>query len=136
MLNLIFICVYNKVLGKTGTTYHKNTHTPCLALSLNQYGEIKMKIEIDGYEVEEAILDYIKKKYGISVRVSEDDPCMTLESQERVVAYQKHKNGRIKKHSEHGYSLVDNEKSTWKTIYTHMEESDQISFYVDEIEDD
>jgi hypothetical protein len=94
-----------------------------------------MRIEIDGYEVEEAVLDFIKKKYGISVQISEHDPFMTLESQERVVAYQKHKNGRTKKHPEHGYSLVDNEKSTWKTIYTHMGESDQISFYVEEITD-
>lgn len=95
-----------------------------------------MVIKISGYEVEEAILEFIKKKYGHSFELSEHDPCMILESSERVWAYQKHKNGRIKKHPEHGYNLVDHDKSTWKKTFTTIGECDDITFYVKEVSND
>ena len=95
-----------------------------------------MRIEISGWEAEEAILDFIKKKYGVSFEISEHDPCMALEHTERVWVYQKHKNGHIKKHPEHGYNLVDQDKSTWKQNFTTIDECDSISFHVEENKDD
>ena len=92
-----------------------------------------MEIKISGYEVEEAVLDFIKKKYGVSTEISEHDPCMILESSERVWAYQKHKNGKIKTDPEHGYNLVDHDKSTWKKTYTAIGECDSIEFHVQEV---
>ena len=92
-----------------------------------------MEIKLDGYELEEAVLEFIKNKYGVTLELSEHEPCMILESSERIWAYQKHKNGKIKKDPEHGYDLVDHDKSTWKKTFTTIGECDELSFYVKEI---
>ncbi|WP_340158397.1 hypothetical protein [uncultured Maribacter sp.] len=92
-----------------------------------------MEIKISGHEVEEAILNFVKKKYGHSFKISEHDPCMTLESSERIWVYRKHKNGKVKTNPEHGYKLVDHDKSTWKRTFTTIGECDEISFYVKEV---
>ena len=93
-----------------------------------------MEIKLAGYELEEAVLDFIKNKYGHSFELSEHDPCMMLETSERVWVYQKHKNGRIKKDPEDGYRLIDYDKSSWKRTFTTIGECDDISFYVKEID--
>ena len=95
--------------------------------------ERKMEIKISGHEVEEAILNFVKKKYGHSFKISEHDPCMTLESSERIWVYRKHKNGKVKTNPEHGYKLVDHDKSTWKRTFPTIGECDEISFYVKEV---
>lgn len=95
-----------------------------------------MEIKLDGYELEEAVLEFIKNKYGVTVEISEHDPCMILEYSERIWAYQKHKNGKIKTDPEHGYNLVDHDKSTWKKTFTKIGECDELSFYVKEVSND
>jgi len=98
--------------------------------------EKKMEIKISGYDVEEAILDFVKKKYGHSFKISEHDPCMTLESNERIWVYKKHKNGKVKTDPEHGYKLVDHDKSLTKRSFTTIGECDDICFYVKDVSDE
>tara|TARA_R100000544_G_scaffold36127_1_gene24041 strand:- start:5456 stop:5746 length:291 start_codon:yes stop_codon:yes gene_type:complete len=95
-----------------------------------------VEIKISGYEVEEAVLDFIKKKYGHSFEISKHDPHFEIESNERIWVYKKHKNGKVKTDPEHGYKLVDHDKSLTKRTFTKIGECDDVTFYVKEISDD
>ena len=95
-----------------------------------------MEIKISGYELEEAILEFIKKKYGHSFEISKHDPHFEIESNERIWVYKKHKNGKIKTDPEHGYKLVDHDKSLTKRTFTKIGECDDVTFYVKEISND
>ena len=74
-----------------------------------------MEIKLDSDELEEAVLEFIKNKYGVTVEISEHDPCMILESSD---------------------NLVDHDKSTWKKTFTKIGECDELSFYVKEVSND
>jgi len=94
-----------------------------------------MKIKISSYEVEEAILEFVNKKYGHSFEVSKHDPHFEVESNERVWVYKKHKNGKVKI-AENGFRQVDYELSTWKRTFKRIEECDDINFHVKELGDE
>jgi hypothetical protein len=92
-----------------------------------------MEIKILADDVKQAVLEYVEKKYGVSVELYGNDPDMMLETSEPVYTYQKYKNGRVKKHPEYGYKLVDHNKTTYKTNSTMIEDSDSLSLYLEEI---
>ena len=95
-----------------------------------------MQIKISSYEVEEAILDFVNKKYGHSFEISKHDPHFEIESNERVWVYRKHKNGKVKINPESGFRQVDHELSTWRRTFKRLEECDDITFYVKELDDE
>ena len=95
-----------------------------------------MKIKISGCDVEEAILDFVKKKYGHSFEISKHDPHFEIESNERIWVYKKHKNGKVKIDPENGYREIDYDKSNWKRTFTRIQECDDMFFYVKELADE
>ena len=96
-----------------------------------------MEIKLESYEVEEALKEYIKNKYKLDVKIFSDyGQTLWLETNERVWVYEKHKNGRIKTDPEHGYKIVDYDKSTWNRKFESIGEMSSISFEVDSIKEE
>jgi len=96
-----------------------------------------VEIKLDNYEVEEALINYIKNKYNINVKIFEDyGQNMWLETNERVWAYEKHKNGKVKIHPEHGHKIVDYDKSTWNRKFESIGEMSSITFDVEPINEE
>ena len=95
-----------------------------------------MEIKLESYEVEEALKEYIKNKYKLDVKIFSDyGQTLWLETNERVWVYKKHKNGRIKTDPEHGYKIVDYDKSTWKRKFQSIGDMSSITFEVDLIKE-
>lgn len=96
-----------------------------------------MEIKLESYEVEEALKEYIKNKYKLDVEMFSDyGQKLWLETNERVWVYKKHKNGRIKTDPEHGYKIVDYDKSTWNRKFESIGEMSSITFEVDSINEE
>ena len=96
-----------------------------------------MEIKLESYEVEESLIDFLKNKYNIDVKIQQDyGENLCLETNERVWVYKKHKNGRIKIDSEHGYKIVDYDKSTWKREFMYIGEMSNIVFNVEPINEE
>jgi hypothetical protein len=64
-----------------------------------------MKIELCQWEVMEAIKEYLEREYGIDDEQFELRDLPHIEYQRAKWEPIKHKNGRIKKHPEHGHTL-------------------------------
>ena len=91
-----------------------------------------MEIKLESYEIEDALKEYIKNKYDIDVEMFSDyEQPLWLETNERIWVYEKHKNGRIKTDPEHGYKIVDYDKSTWKRKFQSIGDMSSITFEVD-----
>ena len=96
-----------------------------------------MEIKLESYQVEEALKEYIKNKYKFDVKIFSDyGQTLWLETNERVWVYKKHKNGRIKTDPEHGYKIVDYDKSTWNRKFESIGEMSSITFEVDSINEE
>tara|TARA_R110002020_G_scaffold216534_2_gene424326 strand:- start:89 stop:391 length:303 start_codon:yes stop_codon:yes gene_type:complete len=96
-----------------------------------------VEIKLESYEVEEALKEYIKNKYKLDVEMFSDyGQKLWLETNERVWVYKKHKNGRIKTDPEHGYKIVDYDKSTWNRKFESIGEMSSITFEVDSINEE
>jgi len=96
-----------------------------------------VEIKLESYEVEEALKEYIKNKYKLDVKIFSDyGQTLWLETNERVWVYEKHKNGRIKTDPEHGYKIVDYDKSTWNRKFESIGEMSSITFEVDSINEE
>ena len=96
-----------------------------------------MEIKLESYEVEEALINYIKNKYKINVKIFEDyGQTLWLETNERIWVYEKHKNGKVKTHPEHGHKIVDYDKSTWNRKFESIGEMSSITFDVEPINEE
>ena len=96
-----------------------------------------MEIKLESYQVEEALKEYIKNKYKLDVKMFSDyGQTLWLETNERVWVYKKHKNGRIKTDPEHGYKIVDYDKSTWNRKFESIGEMSSITFEVNSINEE
>ena len=96
-----------------------------------------MEIKLESYKVEEALKEYIKNKYKLDVKMFSDyGQTLWLETNERVWVYKKHKNGRIKTDPEHGYKIVDYDKSTWNRKFESIGEMSSITFEVNSINEE
>lgn len=96
-----------------------------------------MEIKLESYEVEEALINYIKNKYNINVKIFEDyGQTLWLETNERIWVYEKHKNGKVKTHPEHGHKIVDYDKSTWNRKFESIGEMSSITFDVEPINEE
>ena len=87
-----------------------------------------MKIELCEYQIMEAIEQYLEREY--SIRDLQFDCSPSIEYQEPKRVPIKHKNGRVKKHPEHGYDLT--EIKGYKTLYVDFNESCSFNLYVRE----
>ena len=95
-----------------------------------------MEIKLESYEVEDALKEYVKNKYDIDVEMFSDyGQTLWLEINERVWVYEKHKNGKVKIHPEHGHKIVDPDKSTWKRKFESIGDMSSITFEVDPIKE-
>ena len=95
-----------------------------------------MEIKLESYEVEDALKEYIKNKYDIDVEMFSDyGQTLCLETNERIWVYEKHKNGKVKTHPEHGHKIVDYDKSTWKRKFESIGDMSSITFEVDSIKE-
>lgn len=89
-----------------------------------------MQIKLNSWDIDEAMQDYLKKKYGLDVNINDlsDYPC--IEYQEYVRAYKKHKNGKLKKCKD-GFSIIDDKNSKWITKYAEFSDGCSFNFYLD-----
>ena len=83
-----------------------------------------MRIELRGWQVRDAIVDYLRDNYGLDIQ-EEDMEEMEHEFRYRSIAYKKYKNGKTMK-DEHGRMIIDEENT--RTVCS--------SAYVDELESD
>jgi len=88
-----------------------------------------MEIKLNSWDMNEAIQDYLKKKFSLNVDMNDlsDYPC--IEYTEYQFAYKKHKNGKLKKCKD-GYSIIDHENSKHETKYAELGDGCSISFYL------
>ena len=88
-----------------------------------------MQIKLFQSEVMEAITKHIKEKYGVDINVNSIME-LTIESQVREYAYEKHRNGKLKK-DEHGCSIIDYKNSKWITKHLSFDEESELYFYIE-----
>ena len=89
-----------------------------------------MEIKLYGYELQNAIEQYLEAKYGIDIedKIDEENP-MWIRKRVPQYVYKKHKNGKYVK-CEHGIKVVDYEKTTYKTEYHEFNEDDEIEICI------
>ncbi len=87
-----------------------------------------MEIKLNSWDINDAIEEYLEKKYSLKINMNnlEDNPY--LEYQTIEYEYQKHKNGKVKKDKD-GYKIIKDEKYVKK--YACLNDDSNISFYVD-----
>lgn len=85
-----------------------------------------MIITIDGYDMIEALQNYIKAEYGIEI--DEETECI-LHVEEYKNVYQKNKNGEFKK--KNGVLVLDEKKSEINNYcFMHPQNSATIDFFI------
>ena len=92
-----------------------------------------MNIELTQWEVIEALSDYVEANYGIMVDAEaqlSDYP--TISYTESTYAPKKHKNGKVMRHAQHGYTLQEVVKRELK--YLAFEETCTFNFEVNTVE--
>ena len=89
-----------------------------------------MEIKLYGYEVQDALMQYLEAKYDIDLenKIDEEIP-MWIRTRVPQYVYKKHKNGKYVK-CEHGARVVDYEKTTYKTEYHEFNEDDEIEICI------
>ena len=89
-----------------------------------------MEIKLYGYEVQDALEQYLEAKYGIDIedKIDEEIPMWITQRVPQYV-YKKHKNGKYVK-CEHGVKVVDYEKTTYKSVCREFNEDDEIEICI------
>lgn len=89
-----------------------------------------MEIKLNSWDINEAIVDYLKKKHDLNIdfKSMHDYPC--FEYTERELVYKRHKNGKVKKNKD-GSWLVDDKQTKYVTKYAEVSDDSCISFYLD-----
>lgn len=89
-----------------------------------------MEIKLNSWDINEAIVDYLKKKHNLNIDFTEmsDYPCFKYT--EREVVYKRHKNGKVKKDKD-GMWLIDRDKTKYIPKYAEVSDDSYISFYID-----
>lgn len=89
-----------------------------------------MEIKLNSWDINEAIVDYIKKKHDLDIdfKSMHDYPCFKYT--EREVVYKRHKNGKVKKNQD-GLWLIDEKQTKYVTKYAEVSDDSCISFYLD-----
>ncbi len=92
-----------------------------------------MQIKFDYYDIQKAVQLLIKERLGISLDLEDLSPhdYPSIEYQERVFVYKKHKNGKEVK-DENGFREIDWDKSKYVTKHIEFDDSADITFYVGE----
>ena len=92
-----------------------------------------MQIKFDYYDIQKAVQLLIKERLGISLDLEDLSPhdYPSIEYQERVFVYKKHKNGKEVK-DENGLREVDWDKSNYVTKHIEFNDGADITFYVGE----
>ena len=80
-----------------------------------------MRIELRGWQVREAIRDYLSDYYGLKICDDEDMEEMVHEFRYQSIAYKKHKNGKIMK-DESGRPIIDQENTRHVCSSAHVDE--------------
>jgi len=89
-----------------------------------------MEIKLNSWDINEAIVDYLKKKYELHMDINQLSSYPCLEYNEYQLVHKKHKNGKFKKCKD-GYLIPDHENSNFKTKYAELGDGCSISFYLD-----
>lgn len=87
-----------------------------------------MEIKLNSWDINDAIEEYLKKKYSLKINMNNLEDYLYLEYYELEHEYQKHKNGKVKKDKD-GYKIIKDEKYVKK--YACLNDNSNISFYVD-----
>lgn len=89
-----------------------------------------MEIKLNSWDINEAIVDYLKKKHDLDIDFESmhDYPCFKYT--EREVVYKRHKNGKVKKNQD-GLWLIDDKQTKYVTKYAEVSDDSCISFYLD-----
>jgi hypothetical protein len=89
-----------------------------------------MEIKLNSWDINEAIVDYLKKKYDLDIDFEKmhDYPCFKYS--EREIVYKRHNNGKVKKNKD-GVWLIDKEQTKYVTKYAEVSDDSYISFYID-----
>ena len=89
-----------------------------------------MEIKLNSWDINEAIVDYLKKKHDLDIDFESmhDTPCFKYT--EREVVFKRHKNGKVKKNKD-GLWLIDKEQTKYVTKYAEVGDDSCISFYLD-----
>jgi len=89
-----------------------------------------MEIKLNSWDINEAIVDYLKKKYDLDIdfEKTHDYPCFKYS--EREIVYKRHNNGKVKKNKD-GVWLIDKEQTKYVTKYAEVSDDSYISFYLD-----
>ena len=88
------------------------------------------EIKLNSWDINEAIEDYLKKKYKLDIDITNDlemYPC--LEYTVRKYDYKKFKNGKYKTDKD-GYKIIDDNTIKYETEYAEITEDSKISFYI------
>ena len=90
-----------------------------------------MQITFDYHDIQEALQLLIKKKMGTDLDLEEISPhdYPSVKYRKRVYVYEKHKNGREVK-DEHGFRVVDWDKSNYETKHIEIDDCAEITFYI------
>ena len=89
-----------------------------------------MEIKLNSWDMNEAIQDYVKKKFSMDIDINDMSQYPCIEYSEYKYAYKKHKNGKLKKCKD-GYSIVDHENSKYETVYAELGDGCSVSLYLD-----
>ena len=85
-----------------------------------------MEIKLMGFEVLEAITNYIEIEYKMKIDVDKLQDNPYLEYRVPNYAYKRHKNGKDKKDKD-GYMVIDYDKTTWETKYAPLGDDSAVS---------
>ena len=85
-----------------------------------------MEIKLMGFEVLEAIKNYVEIKHNIKIDIDELQDSPYLEYKVPNYAYKKHKNGKDKR-DEGGFMVIDYDKTTWETKYAPLGDDSVVS---------
>jgi len=87
-----------------------------------------MEIKLNSWDINDAIEEYLEKKYSLKININNLEDYLYLEHYELEYEYEKHKNGKVKKDKD-GYKIIKDEKYVKK--YACLNDASNISFYVD-----
>ena len=85
-----------------------------------------MEIKLMGFEVLEAIKNYVEIKHNIKIDIDELQDSPYLEYKVPNYAYKKHKNGKDKR-DEGGFMVIDFDKTTWETLHAPLGDDSVVS---------
>ena len=87
-----------------------------------------MRIELSGWQVRDAIRNYLSDNYGLDIHDDEEMEEMQHEFMYRNIAYKKHKNGKVMK-DENGRPIVDKENTRTVCSSAYVDEYDSTFYF-------